>query len=116
GVRSPLGKAAWRTRLATQWVQQKLRTPEYVEREAAAVPAVELRRIDALYSIVSGLAFADPALGRVLQAELMRLAFETGEPVRVCFALAQEVCYAAGAGSRNSNVVAAVGERLVALA
>ena len=33
-----------------------------------------------------------------LQAELMRAALECGEPVRVCLALAQEVCYAAARG------------------
>jgi hypothetical protein len=65
---------------------------------------------------VSGLAFADPTLGRALQSELFRAALECGEPVRVCLALAQEVCYAAGAGSRNSVVVDAVGARLEAIA
>jgi hypothetical protein len=34
----------------------------------------------------------------------------------VCLALAQDVCYAAAAGSRNANAVAAVGERLKAIA
>ena len=116
GIRSPLAKGASRTRLATQWVQQKLRGLDYVERAATEVPPAQLRKIDALYSIASGLAFADPALGRVLQAELMRLALDCGEPVRVCLALAQELCYAAGAGSRNAPVVASVGARLEALA
>jgi tetratricopeptide (TPR) repeat protein/tRNA A-37 threonylcarbamoyl transferase component Bud32 len=114
GVRSPFGTS--RTKLATQWMQQKLRGLDFVEREASAIPRQELLRVDVLYSIVSGLSFADPALGRVLQAELMRYAFETGEPVRVCLALAQEVCYSAASGSRNENAVAAVGARLRKLA
>ena len=114
GIRSTLGKS--RTRLAAQWIQSKLRGLDYVERDAADCKPAELLRIDVLYSIVSGLGFADPSLGRVLQAELLRAAFDCGEPVRVCLALAQEVCYAAGAGSRNSTVVDAVGTRLVALA
>jgi hypothetical protein len=116
GVRSPLGRGASRTRLATQWVQQKLRGLDYVERDASACKPAELMRIDVLYSITSGLAFADPALGRVLQAELLKLALECGEPVRVCLALSQEVCYAAAAGSRNSNAVEAVGARLRGIA
>ncbi len=114
GVRSPFG--ASRTRLAAQWMQQKLRGLDFVERDATQCKPADLRRIDVLYSIVSGLAFADPALGRALQAELMRAAFECGEPVRVCLALAQEVCYAAAAGSRNAAAVAALGTRLQALA
>jgi tetratricopeptide (TPR) repeat protein/tRNA A-37 threonylcarbamoyl transferase component Bud32 len=113
GIRSPL--SATRTRLAAHWMQQKLRGLDFVEREAMACKPADLRRIDILYSIVSGLAFADPALGRVLQAELMRAAFDCGEPMRVALALAQEVCYAATSGSRNGAAVAALGTRLQAL-
>jgi tetratricopeptide (TPR) repeat protein/tRNA A-37 threonylcarbamoyl transferase component Bud32 len=114
GVRSPFGQS--RTKLATQWMQQKLRGLDFVERDPATISRAELLRVDVLYSITSGLAFADPALGRVLQAELMRAAFDCGEPVRACLALAQEVCYAAASGSRNANAVAAVGARLKHLA
>jgi tetratricopeptide (TPR) repeat protein len=115
GVRSPFGSS--RTRLATQWLQpKKLRGLDFVERDATQIRPAELQRIDVLYSIVSGLAFADPALGRVLQAELMRYALECGEPLRVCLALAQEVCYAAAAGNRNAAALSAVAARLRALA
>jgi tetratricopeptide (TPR) repeat protein/tRNA A-37 threonylcarbamoyl transferase component Bud32 len=114
GVRSPFG--ASRTKLATQWMQQKLRGLDFVDRDPATITRAELLRVDVLYSIVSGLAFADPALGRVLQAELMRAAFECGEPVRACLALAQEICYAGASGSRNANAVAAVGAKLRTLA
>jgi len=114
GIRSPFGTS--RTKLATQWMQQKLRGLDFVERRADKLKPAELRRVDVLYSIVSGLAFVDPMLGRVLQAELLRAALECGEPVRVCLALVQEVCYAASAGSRNANAVANVCTRLKALA
>ncbi len=116
GLRIPLGGRASRTRLATQWVQAKLRGLDYVEREAAEVPPGELLAIDVLYSIASGLAFADPSLGRVVQAELIRAALDAGEPTRVCLALSQEVCYAAAAGSRNRIVVEAVAQRLRSIA
>ncbi len=114
GIRSPFGTS--RTKLATQWMQQKLRGLDFVERRADKLKPAELRKVDVLYSIVSGLAFVDPMIGRVLQAELLRAALECGEPVRVCLALTQEVCYAAGAGSRNANAVQAVCARLKALA
>ena len=114
GVRSPF--LASRTKLATQWMQQKLRSLDFVERDPSSITRAELLRTDVLYSIVSGLAFADPALGRVLQVEHMRAAFDCGEPVRACLALAQEIGYAAASGSRNANAVAAVGARLRALA
>ena len=116
GLRIPLGGPASRTRLATQWMQAKLRGLEFVERDATAVPPSELLAADVLYSISSGLAFADPTLGRVVQAELLRTALHAGEPVRVCLALSQEVCYAAAAGSRNRNAVDAVAARLERIA
>src|ERR1043165_3762502 len=116
GIRIPLAGRASRTRLATQWLQVKLRGLDYVERDASSIPAQELLTIDVLYSISSSLAFADPALGRVVQSELVRAALDAGEPVRVCLALAQEVCYAAAGGSRNRGVVEAVAARLKSVA
>lgn len=116
GIRIPLAARASRTRLATQWLQVKLRGLDYVERDASAIPAQQLLTIDVLYSISSSLAFSDPALGRVVQSELVRAALDAGEPVRVCLALAQEVCYAAAGGSRNRAVVEAVAARLKTVA
>jgi tetratricopeptide (TPR) repeat protein len=116
GLRIPLASRTSRLRLATQWLQTKLRGLDFVERDAAELPPGRLLVIDVLYSISTGLAFADPALGRVAQSELMRASLDTGEPVRVCLALAQEVCYAAAAGSRNRVAVEAVGARCKALA
>jgi eukaryotic-like serine/threonine-protein kinase len=116
GMRIPLGGRSSRTKLATQWLAMKLRGLDYVERDVADIPPGDLLVIDVLYSITSGLAFADPALGRVVLSELMRAALDAGEPVRVCLALAQEVCYAAAAGSRNRVVVEAVGRRLLSIA
>jgi len=116
GIRIPLAARTSRTRLATQWLQVKLRGLDYVERDASRIPAHQLLAIDVLYSIASSLAFADPALGRVVQSELLRAALGAGEPVRVCLALAQEVCYAAAGGSRNRAAVEAVAARLKAVA
>jgi eukaryotic-like serine/threonine-protein kinase len=115
GTRIPLGRTS-RTRLATQWIAAKLRGLEFVEREPSTIPAADLLAIDVLYSIASGLAFADPTLGRVVQGELVRAALQAGEPIRVCLALAQEVWYAAAGGSRNRVAVDAVAQRLRAIA
>jgi tRNA A-37 threonylcarbamoyl transferase component Bud32 len=114
GIRSGFGTS--RTKLAAQWMQHKLRGLDYTERAASDIKPRELQRIDVLYSITSGLAFADPQLGRVLQSELLRAALDAGESVRVCLALAQDICYAASAGSRNATAVAGVGERLKQIA
>ena len=42
GIRIPLAGRTPRTRLATQWMQVKLRGLDYVERDASAIPAQEL--------------------------------------------------------------------------
>ena len=116
GIRIPLNARASRTKLATQWMQMKLRGLDFTERDVTEIPPAKLLTTDVLYSIASGLAFADPTLGRVVQSELIRAALDAGEPVRVCLALAQEVGYAAAAGSRNRAAVEAVGARLMAVA
>ncbi|MDB4959313.1 MAG: Protein kinase, partial [Myxococcales bacterium] len=110
GIRVGLGKSS-RTKLSMQWIQ-KLRGLDYIERDPTEVNPADLLRIDVLYSVVSGLAFVDPVLGRMLQPELLRAAFDCGEPIRVCLALAQELCYAASAGTRSWPAIAAVGTRL----
>jgi tRNA A-37 threonylcarbamoyl transferase component Bud32 len=86
---------------------------DFVERLA---PALELRRVDILYSLASGLQFVDPWLGRVVQDELIRAALAAGEPFRVCLALGQELAYLAGAGPRLAREVELVGEKLRATA
>jgi serine/threonine protein kinase/tetratricopeptide (TPR) repeat protein len=116
GIRIPLGARTPRTRLATQWMAAKLRGLDYVERDPTQIPQGALLTADVLYSISSGLAFADPALGRVVQSELLRVALDAGEPIRVCLALSQEVCYAGSGGSRNRGAVEAVGARLKTVA
>ena len=115
GLRIPLATPS-RTRLVTQWVQLKLRGLDHVERAAAELPASTLLAIDVLYSIASGLAVADPIIGRVVQSEHVKAALDAGEATRVCLALAQEVCYAAAAGTRNRGAIDSVSRRLKALA
>lgn len=105
-----------RTKLATQWMQAKLRGLEFEERSLAEVDPHELLAADVLYSIASGLAFTDPALGRVVQSELIRCALDAGEPIRVALALAQEIIYTSAAGSRTSGSVDSVATRLQAIA
>jgi tetratricopeptide (TPR) repeat protein len=115
GTRIPLGRAS-RTRLATQWLAAKLRGLDFTERDPTLIPPADLLAIDVLYSIASGLAFADPGLGRVVQGHLTRAALDAGEPVRVCLALSQEVWYAAAGGSRNRVACDAVAQRLRTIA
>jgi tetratricopeptide (TPR) repeat protein len=110
GVRSTLGKRT------AQWMQMKLHGHDFVPRDAASCNPSDLLRIDVLHSIASGLWFTDPRVSRALQPELLRAALDTGEPMRVCFALAHAVCNAASGGSRNTTAVQVAGARLDELA
>jgi len=116
GLRIALTAKASRTKLATQWMQAKLRGLDFEERAIADVDPHELLVADVLYSIASGLAFTDPALGRVVQSELIRRALDAGEPIRVSLALAQEIIYTSAAGSRTSNTVDTVAKQLESVA
>ena len=105
-----------RTKLATQWMQAKLRGLDFAERSIAEVDPQAMLAADVLYSISSGLAFTDPALGRVVQSELIRHALDAGEPIRVALALAQEIIYASAAGSRATGIVDSVARKLEGVA
>ena len=115
GQRIPLGAKASRAKLAAQWMSAKLRGLEFAERSIAESEPQVLLAADVLYSIASGLAFTDPALGRVVQSELIRSALDAGEPIRVALALAQEVVYSS-AGGRSSGAVETVAKKLEAIA
>ncbi len=94
----------------------RMRGLDFTPRDLATIPAPELRRVDVLYSVSSGLAFADPIQGRVAQNEFLRRALEVGEPFRVCLALGQEVAFRATTGTTADRDVEVVASRLKELA
>jgi eukaryotic-like serine/threonine-protein kinase len=115
GLKLALQRAA-RGRLQPAWGGPRLRRLEFVPRDAAMIPAVELRRVDVLHSISSGLAFTDPSLGRTVQNELMRYSLEAGEPVRVTLALILEAGYQAASGTRAWSTIEILAERIKSVA
>lgn len=111
GIKMSLARVQ-RSRLLPQWGGLRPKKLEFVQRDASTVPAIELRRIDVLYSISSGLAFTDPQLGRTVQHELLRAALATGEPVRVILTFILETGYQAAAGARAWPIVEQLAERI----
>jgi eukaryotic-like serine/threonine-protein kinase len=105
GLDLPLGKAS----VSRKRGGLRPKHLDFTEREASPL---ELRRVDVLYSLASGLQFVDPWLGRVVQDELSRAALAAGEPFRVCLALGQELAYLAGAGPRAQKEVEMVADTL----
>ena len=111
GIKMSLARVQ-RSRLLPHWGGGKPRRLDFVQRDASMVPVLDLRRIDVLYSISSGLAFTDPSLGRAVQQELMRHALAAGEPVRVILALILETGYQAAAGTLSWPAVEQLAERI----
>jgi eukaryotic-like serine/threonine-protein kinase len=74
-------------------------------READIAPAV-LHKIDLLFSAATGLAFADPLLGRLAQSHFLRAALDAGESRRLLLALAFELAYLGIGGTRHAARIA----------
>ncbi len=106
--------AAWE--LLTQRFALRFRGLNFVARGPASLPPEEVRAVDVLWSISSGLSFANPFLGKVVQSWHLRAALALGDPGRVASALAFEVGYVAAAGDRHADRVAALGVRATEVA
>ncbi len=70
--------------------QLRLRGLGFKERALEQIPRQELARIDAAWTVVTGLAFNDTLLSADFQVRHLLLALQTGEPYRVARALAIE--------------------------
>ncbi len=92
----------------TERTRLRLRGLRFTARAEADVPAAVLERLDVLWSVWSGLSFADPVRGVALQARLLRYALDAGEPRRLAMALGAELGYVAIAGAAAPPRLAAV--------
>ncbi len=79
----------------------RLRGLKFREREEAQVPAEELSRIDACWSVALGLVLVDPIRGADFQARTLLLSLKAGEPLRIVRALSLEAGFASSAGNRG---------------
>lgn len=102
GYQLPRTRRAAIAKLVAQRVALRLRGLGFRERAEDALPAAEVREVDLLWSIASGLAFANPMTGKLVQLWHLRRALALGEPRRVATALAVEVGYIASAGVGNA--------------
>ncbi|MCL4228256.1 MAG: protein kinase [Myxococcales bacterium] len=100
GVALPHGPRAQLRAILWASLVMRLRRPRPRLCAAADAEPAELERIDALWSISSGLAYSDPKLGRLLQLHHLRAALACGERTRLARALCVEIPYVAQAGSR----------------
>ena len=79
----------------------RLRGLGFVERDESAVPAPELRRLDATLNLGMSLAIADHVRGHAMGTRALRLALRAGEPARLTRALVADGAALAGMGGRQ---------------
>jgi tetratricopeptide (TPR) repeat protein len=79
----------------------RLRGLRFRERDSSDVPAEELIRIDACYTVVRGMGMVDTIRAGDFQTRHLLLALKCGDPFRLYRALAMEAIYSAGSGSRS---------------
>jgi predicted Ser/Thr protein kinase len=84
GPLSAFASLSWR-RARLRW-----RGLGFVERQPAKVPAQQLLRIDACWSVTTGLAMVDSIRAADFNARHLSLALDAGEPYRIARALALE--------------------------
>ncbi|MBK9032324.1 MAG: protein kinase [Myxococcales bacterium] len=102
----PTGRRGVAWAVLRQRVALRVRGKRFKERGVDEVPASALREVDAMWSIASGLAFANPALGKVVQLWHLRAALALGERGRVAQALAIEIGYLGVPGSATARAAA----------
>jgi hypothetical protein len=86
--------------LLARRAQLKVRGFGFRERDESALPAAQLARIDACWSIAQGLGVVDFIRSADYQARHMLLALKAGEPYRLARAFAMEAGNSAAQGSK----------------
>ncbi len=112
GYDLPRSRRSMFVKLLSQRAALRLRGLGFTERPESELRAAELRKVDVLWSISSGLSFANPVSGKIVQIWHLRRALALGEPRRIAAALAVEIGYLGAGGVANSARV----EKLMARA
>jgi tetratricopeptide (TPR) repeat protein len=87
--------------LVAQRMALAIRGLKFHERQLSDLQPIEVRRIDACWSVAVGLGMVDNARASDFQARHVRLALRAGEPYRVARAIAMDIGSRAIGGSRN---------------
>ncbi len=106
GVRIPATPTGALASLLFHRLRLGLRGLKFKERKAEAIPAIQLDRIDTLWSVTMGLGPFDFIRAADFQARQLLLALDAGEPYRLVRGLAHEM--ALRASSHGNSELAAV--------
>ncbi len=100
GYRMPQSRRGQLIKLLGQRAALRLRGLGFTERAEDTLPIEEVRTVDVLWSIASGLSFADPIGGKLVQHWHLRRALALGEPRRLAAALSIEIGYLLSTGNQ----------------
>jgi eukaryotic-like serine/threonine-protein kinase len=115
GIACPRTPRGGLSALLLRRLQVRLRGLEFRECSADEIPAADLARIDACWSVAVGLSMVDNIRGAYLQSRHLLLALDHGEPFRVLRAFAAEAAYLASRGrsaQRESEKLLSLAKRL----
>jgi hypothetical protein len=115
GLDLPIKPRAALRALFWEELRLRFRGLGFKERAAADISPEVLRRVDACWSVTSGLGMVDLARSGLYQARHLRLALDAGEPLRVARALAISSAIhgsLGAAGARRARKLADRAERL----
>jgi eukaryotic-like serine/threonine-protein kinase len=90
-------------RLLARRLQLRLRGLSFQERQRASVPIDQLLRMDVCWSLSTGLSVVDNVRGTLFQTRCLLWALDSGEPVRICRAIALEAAFSSFGGSRTRH-------------
>jgi hypothetical protein len=102
--------------LLARRAQLRLRGLSFKEREASTLSPELLTRIDACWSVGTGLGLVDAIRGSYFQVRALLLALDAGEPRRVARSLAGEVSFSSADGGRSQERTARLLEQTDTLA
>jgi eukaryotic-like serine/threonine-protein kinase len=102
--------------LVLQRTRVKLRGLDFTPRERDALPAEQLLKIDACWSVALGLSLVDPIRAADFQTRNLIYSLESGEPYRVARALSMEAGFRATGGSKSEREAREISEQALALA
>ncbi len=85
--------------------QIRLRGVRFRERDRSQISQEDLTRIDVCWSVAAAFSMVDTIQGNYFQSRHLLLALASGEPYRICRALAVEAGYRATQGSRHARIV-----------
>jgi eukaryotic-like serine/threonine-protein kinase len=86
----------------------KLRGLGWKPKEVGALAPLDAARIDACWTVASGLGMIDPIRGADFQTRNLLLSLEAGDPARVARSLAMEAMYQSTSGRKGRDRAAAI--------